>query len=158
MHPTVEKFKKMAKEEVGYEPEVYEFPEGTKTAKDAAEAIGCKVAQIAKSVVMKAGEDLILVLTSGANRVSKEKLAKKVRAKKHTIRTANPKEIKETTGWSIGGIPPFCHDSPVRVLFDKTLLEFDTVWAAAGTPKAVFPISPDKLLKFSEAEVIDVKE
>lgn len=156
MHPTVEKLKKLSKEKFNYDPEIYEFPEGTKTAEDAAEAIGCDVSQIAKSVVMKTGEDLVLVLTSGSNRVSQEKLSKILGMEEQSIHIANPSEVKETTGWSIGGVPPFCHESSLKIFFDETLLEFNTVWAAAGTPKAVFPISPEKLLKLSEAEVADV--
>ena len=158
MHPRAEEFARVAAEEYGFEVEVHEFPEGTKTAADAAEAVGCEVAQIASSIVFVAGGDAVVSVTSGANRVDEAKLAAELGVDPDDVRTANADEIKETLGWSIGGVPPFCHASAVPVLFDETLAEYDTVWAAAGTPEAVFPIDPDELREYADARTAAVAE
>ena len=136
------------------------FPEGTKTSAEAARAIGCTVAQIAKSVVLvakggTADGTVIVAITSGANRVDTEKVAALVGAT--AVRTAKPDEVRESTGYAIGGVPPFAHASPLRCLLDEDLLEFDEVWSAAGTPDACFPITPARLVEASRATVADVK-
>lgn len=156
MHERTAEFAERAAEEHGLEIDAHEFPEGTKTAADAAEAIGCDVAQIASSIVMVADGELVVVITSGANRVSETKVGGLVGA--DDVRTANPDEISETLGWSIGGVPPVCHETDVPVYLDETLTEFDEVWAAAGTPQAVFPIAPDRLRSLADATVADVAE
>ncbi len=97
-----------------------------------------------------ADEEPIVVVTSGANRVSEDRLADFLGA--DAVRMAEPEEVREATGWSIGGVPPFCHDSDLRVLIDETLLDHDEVWAAAGTPEGVFPIDPDQIIRISDAE------
>lgn len=158
MHERAATFRDQAKDEYGFSVDIHEFPEGTKTATDAAAAIGCDVAQIASSIVFNVDDDVVVVVTSGANRVDETKLATALDRDGAAISTASPETIKETLGWSIGGVPPFCHDNPVPVLFDETLTEHDTVWAAAGTPKAVFPISPSDLLSFSGATVAAIAE
>ncbi|WP_336359309.1 YbaK/EbsC family protein [Haladaptatus sp. ZSTT2] len=157
MHERASQFAARAAEEYGFEVDVHEFPEGTKTAADAADAIGCAVAQIASSIAVIADGDLIVVVTSGANRVDFEKVADLQEVPEGTVRMANADEIKETLGWSIGGVPPFCHSTRVPVYLDETLLSHDQVWAAAGTPQTVFPIDPDTLTSFSEATVADVR-
>lgn len=156
MHQRAADFRERAGEEYGIYVEVNEFPEGTKTAADAAEAIGCDVAQIASSIVMVADGDPVVVVTSGANRVSEDRVADELGA--GDVRMANADEVKGTIGWSIGGVPPICHDTAVPVLFDETLLDYDTVWAAAGTPDAVFPIDPEELRDLADARVADVAE
>lgn len=158
MHARTREFRQRASDEYDFEVEVHEFPEGTKTAADAADAVGCDVAQIASSIVLMADDEPVVVVTSGANRVSEEKLAERVGVSNGRVRMANPEEIKKFLGWSIGGVPPFCHENDVRVLFDETLETFDTVWAAAGTPSAVFPISPGELREYANAETADVAE
>ncbi|MFC4551864.1 MULTISPECIES: YbaK/EbsC family protein [Halorussus] len=158
MHARAREFAEQAREEYGFDPKVEEFPEGTKTAADAADAVGCDVAQIASSIAMRAGEDLVVVVTSGANRVSEAKLADALGVEESTVRMADADEIKEALGWSIGGVPPFCHASDAPVYVDETLTEFETVWAAAGTPEAVFPVDPDRLQELSGGEVVDVAE
>ncbi|MFB6360572.1 MAG: YbaK/EbsC family protein [Halobacteriales archaeon] len=150
MHQRAEEFARAARERYGYDVEVHEFPEGTKTAADAADAIGCSVSQIASSLVFIADEDPVIVVTSGANRVDESRLAAKLGAA--SVRMAEPDEAREATGWSIGGVPPFCHDQELRVLVDDTLLGHEEVWAAAGTPKGVFPIDPDRLVEIANAE------
>ncbi len=157
MHPRTAEFKERALDELDFEVDVHEFPEGTKTAADAAEAIGCDVAQIASSIAMVA-DDLVVVVTSGANRVSEQRLAEIRGTDASAVGMADADEIRDTLGWSIGGVPPFLHDTEVPVYLDETLTEFDTVWAAAGTPEAVFPISPERLRELSDAEVAHVAQ
>jgi len=157
MHPRTAEFKERALDELGFEVDVHEFPEGTKTAADAAEAIGCDVAQIASSIAMVADE-LVVFVTSGANRVSEQRLAEIRGTDASAVGMADADEISDTLGWSIGGVPPFLHDTEVPVYLDETLTEFNTVWAAAGTPEAVFPISPERLHELSGAEVAHVAQ
>lgn len=156
MHPSAARFVTESSRRYDFEPEVEEFSEGTKTAVDAAAAIGCAVAQIASSIVLVADDEVVVSVTSGANRVDTETVGELVEA--GSVRTANADEVKRTVGWSIGGVPPFCHATDVPVYLDETLTEFETVWAAAGTPKAVFPIAPEKLVTLSGAEVADVAD
>ncbi len=138
------------------ELDVREFPEGTKTASDAARAIGCEVGQIVKSVVLMADGRPIVALTSGANRADARKIAAIVGAAE--VRKADAAEAREATGFAIGGTPPFGHPRKLRVLMDRDLLGYEEVWAAAGTPTTVFPISPVELERAAEAEAADFKE
>jgi len=158
MHPSAEAFAERARDEHGLSVEVTEFPEGTKTAADAAAAVGCDVAQIVKSIVLSAAGDHVVALTSGANRVSERRLANHFDVPADAVEPASPGAVKETLGWSIGGVPPVCHDRDVPVVFDPTLAEYGTVWAAAGTPEAVFPADPERLLATADAAVVDVTE
>jgi prolyl-tRNA editing enzyme YbaK/EbsC (Cys-tRNA(Pro) deacylase) len=158
MHPRAAEFRQRAADEHGFEVDVQEFPEGTKTADDAADAIGCDVAQIASGIVLSAAGDLVVVVTSGANRVEEASVADHLDVDARSVSMADADEIKATLGWSIGGVPPFCHDADVPVLMDQTLREYEEVWAAAGTPAAVFPIAPDRLRQLSGATVADVAE
>jgi prolyl-tRNA editing enzyme YbaK/EbsC (Cys-tRNA(Pro) deacylase) len=155
MNERAAEFRERARNAYGIDVDVHEFPEGTKTAEDAANAISCDVAQIASSIALVADE-FVVVVTSGANRVDTRKLA--TRRGVHEARMAEPDEVSETLGWSIGGVPPFCHDTDVPVYLDETLTGFETVWAAAGTPQAVFPISPDEIVEQSDATVVDIAE
>jgi prolyl-tRNA editing enzyme YbaK/EbsC (Cys-tRNA(Pro) deacylase) len=136
--------------------DVHEFAEGTKTAADAADAVGCDVAQIASSIVVVADDDPVVVVTSGANRVDLDKVA--VYRDASDARMAQADEVTEATGWSIGGVPPICHENGVPVLLDDTLLAHDEVWAAAGTPTAVWPVDPQVLQDLADAEAADVAE
>ncbi|WP_254841167.1 YbaK/EbsC family protein [Natronomonas marina] len=158
MHPRAEEFARRAAEEHGFEVDVHEFPEGTKTAADAAAAVGCDVAQIASGIVLSAGDGLVVVVTSGANRVDEAKVAELVGVDAAAVSMGDADEIKATLGWSIGGVPPFCHEADVPVFMDETLSGHEEVWAAAGTPEAVFPIAPDRLAALSGATVADVAE
>ena len=158
MHERAVEFSERAADEYDFDVEVHEFPEGTKTAADAAEAIGCDVAQIASAIALVAADQLVLSITSGANRVSHAKLADRRGVDEDDVRMAEADEVKETLGWSIGGVPPFCHETAVPVYLDETLEGFETVWAAAGTPEAVFPIAPDRLVDLSGADPADLAE
>ena len=150
-----EKFEHRAADRYDLEPDVREFPAGTETAPDAADAIGCDVAQIASSIALVADE-LVVVVTSGANRVDTRALA--TMRGVHTARMADPDEVAEELGYDVGGVPPICHDSTVPIYLDETLAGFETVWAAAGTPSAVFPIDPDRLVELTGATVADLAE
>jgi prolyl-tRNA editing enzyme YbaK/EbsC (Cys-tRNA(Pro) deacylase) len=106
--------------------------------------------------VFLADGEPVLVLTSGLNRVDTAKVAQHLGAGR--VRRASADEVRAATGFAIGGVPPFGHSRPLTVLFDRDLLQFETVWAAAGTPNAVFPIEPQRLADASGAVVADIKE
>lgn len=158
MHERIEHFVERAYEDYGFEPDVVEFPEGTKTAADAAAAIGCDVSQIASSIAFEVDDDLVVAVTSGANRVSESALAEHFDVDPTDVTMAEPDRIRETLGWSIGGVPPICHERRVPVVMDETLFDHEEVWAAAGTPQAVFPIEPDRLRDLAGAESTSVAE
>jgi prolyl-tRNA editing enzyme YbaK/EbsC (Cys-tRNA(Pro) deacylase) len=138
---------------LGITPAVRRFPQGTKTAADAAEAIGCEVGQIVKSLVFMADDRPVLALTSGRNRVDELLLAAVCGA--GSVRRASPEEAREATGFAVGGTPPFAHPERVRTFVDPYLLGYDEVWAAAGTPDSVFPLSPADLTRLTGATTAD---
>ncbi|CQH46984.1 YbaK domain protein [Halobacterium hubeiense] len=156
MHERAAEFVERAREEYDVDVDVHEFDEGTKTAADAADAVGCDVAQIASSIVVVADDEPVVVVTSGANRVDLATVA--VYRDASDARMAEADEVKKATGWSIGGVPPICHATDVPVLLDETLLDYDKVWAAAGTPTAVWPIEPERLRDLAGAEAVDIAE
>ena len=142
--------------DAGVTIEVTRFPEGTRTAADAAAAVGCEVAAIVKSLVFVVdGVGPVLALTSGANRVDADRLGAHFGGA-GPARQAKPDEARAATGYAIGGTPPFGHPAPLPTLCDPVLLRFNAVWAAAGTPDTVFPLNPDRLVELSAAEVVDV--
>ena len=129
---------------------VVEFPAGTRTAADAAAAIGCEVGQIVKSLVFRAGEGgpAVLVLCSGSNTVDAARLE---------LVKADADFVREVTGFAIGGVPPWgWATAPARTLVDPDLLTYDEIWAAAGTPHSVFPLSPSALVARCGGEVVAV--
>ncbi|WP_225099172.1 YbaK/EbsC family protein [Streptomyces sp. CoH27] len=132
------------------------FPEATRTAAEAAAAIGCELSQICKSLVFAADGVPVLVLMDGASRVDVERVREELGAGKVT--RADAGVVRETTGYAIGGVPPFGHRTRTRVLADRSLLAHDVVWAAAGTPYTVFPIEPAALVTHAGAAVVDVRE
>jgi prolyl-tRNA editing enzyme YbaK/EbsC (Cys-tRNA(Pro) deacylase) len=151
----IERFTGAARE-LGIEPQIRRFPEGTKTAADAAAAIGCELARIVKSLVFMASDRPVIAFTSGANRVDPAKLARVVGAT--SARRATPEEAREATGFAVGGTPPFGHPQPVRSYVDPALLAFQEIWAAAGTPDSVFPLTPSELQGATGAETADFTE
>jgi prolyl-tRNA editing enzyme YbaK/EbsC (Cys-tRNA(Pro) deacylase) len=140
----------------GLTVDVRRFPEGTKTAQDAARAVGCDVGQIVKSLVFVADGEPFLALTSGSNRADPAKLATVLGADR--VRRADAEEARAATGFGIGGTPPFGHPRPLRVLIDRDLLAHDEVWVAAGTPDSVFALSPDDLVRAAGAEPAKFRE
>lgn len=130
------------------------FAATTRTAEDAARQIGTEVERIVKSLVFMADGEPVVVLCSGRSRVDEARLATALGAR--GVRRATADEAKTLTGYAIGGVPPFAHARPCRVVADQGLLAFAEVWAAAGLPDAVFPIAPSELLRIAAAEVAAV--
>jgi prolyl-tRNA editing enzyme YbaK/EbsC (Cys-tRNA(Pro) deacylase) len=151
----IERFTESARR-LGIEPQVRRFPEGTKTAADAARAIGCDVAQIVKSLVFMADGRPVIAFTSGANRVDPSKLAQAAGASE--ARRATPEEARAATGFAVGGTPPFGHPASLPAYVDPVLVVFQEVWAAAGTPDSVFPLPPSELVRATGAESADFTE
>lgn len=133
-----------------------EYPDGTRTAVEAADAVGCDVGAIVKSLIFEVDGDLVLALTSGSNRVDTDALVQA--AGGTTCGRANADQVREITGYAIGGVPPFGHATAVRSFFDPALLTYDGVWAAAGTPRHVFEIDPNELLAVTGATQADFTE
>ncbi|WP_030413421.1 YbaK/EbsC family protein [Streptomyces sp. NRRL S-1448] len=142
--------------DLGLTVPVRSFPEGTRTAADAAAAIGCELAQIVKSLIFTADYEPVLVLMDGASRVDMQRVRTELQATKVT--RADAALVRETTGYAIGGVPPFGHRVRTRVLADRGLLAHDEVWAAAGTPHTVFPLAPTTLIEHARGRVVDVRE
>ncbi|MFI6494277.1 YbaK/EbsC family protein [Streptomyces sp. NPDC050564] len=132
------------------------FPDATRTAVEAAAAIGCELSQICKSLIFAADGVPVLVLMDGASRVDVELVRRELGAEKVTRPKADV--VRETTGYAIGGVPPFGHRTRTRVLADRSLLDHDTVWAAAGTPYTVFPMDPKSLIAHAGGTLVDVRE
>lgn len=139
----------------GLEPRIREFPSSTRTAAEAAAAIGTTVERIVKSLVFTAGARTIVVLASGANRVDTERLGALVGER---VERATAERVRQETGFAIGGVPPLGFPRPLPVYIDRDLLQYDEVWAAAGTPHSVFPITPAELVRVSGGQVVDIKE
>jgi len=137
----------------GLDVDVRGFPESTRTAAEAAAAIGCDVDQIVKSLVFDAGGTATMVLVDGASRVDEKRLAQELGV--DAVRRAHPEKVRAATGYAIGGVPPFGHATPLPVLVDRGLLGHEVVWAAAGTPNTVFPIAPMTLVDAAGATVVD---
>jgi prolyl-tRNA editing enzyme YbaK/EbsC (Cys-tRNA(Pro) deacylase) len=137
--------------------EIRELPDSTRTAQLAADAVGCELGQIVKSLVFVLDErDTVLALVAGDRRADPFKIARALRAS--TVRIANANEVRSRTGFAIGGVAPFAHtsDGIHAKLFDESLLRFETVWAAAGTPHSVFPISRARLVELTGARPADI--
>ena len=155
MHPNVTRVVDAARSH-GLDIEVRRFPEGTRTAEDAARAIGCEVAQIVKSLVFMADGSAVIALMSGSNRVELDRLAAEVGAAE--VRRATGDEAREATGFAIGGVPPLGHATESVLLVDRDLLRHEVIWAAAGLPDAVFAVAPDALVAASRGRVADLAE
>ena len=151
MHPNVTRVVEAAAAE-GLAIEVRRFPEGTRTAADAARAVGCEVAQIVKSLVFMADDRPVVALVSGANRVDLDKLASAAGA------TSARRADGAATGFAIGGVPPFGHATGTTILVDRDLESHDVVWAAAGLPDAVFALRPADLVRASGGKVVDLAD
>jgi prolyl-tRNA editing enzyme YbaK/EbsC (Cys-tRNA(Pro) deacylase) len=150
MAGAIDRFRAAA-EALGLAPEIHRFPEGTKTAADAARAIGCDVAQIVKSMVFVADGAPVVAFTSGANRADPCRLARLLGVDE--VRRADAEEARAATGFGIGGTPPFGYPVVLPMLLDEDLMAHDLVWAACGTPDTVFPIEPGTLRDATGARV-----
>lgn len=140
--------------EAGLNPRIEEFPASTRTAQEAADAIGTSVGQIVKSLIFMAGEAPVLALMSGSNRLDLERLATLAGA---PIRKANADAVRAATSYAIGGVPPIGFPAPLRTFIDRDLLQFETVWAAAGTPRHVFAITPSDLVRVTAGRLDELK-
>ena len=142
--------------ECGLEAEVMELPQSTRSAKEAAEAVGCSVSQIAKSIVFRTTQSQrpILVIASGPNRINEDRISSLV---SEPVKMANPDFVKSKTGFSIGGVAPVGHLEKPEIFIDEDLFKYKEIWAAAGTPHAVFRLTPQELEKITGGRVISVK-
>lgn len=141
---------------LGFNNQVVELPGSARTAQEAADAIGCTVAQIAKSIIfcMKNTNAPLLVVASGINRINEKHIAEVVEDK---LGKADAEFVREHTGFVIGGVAPFGHASEILTLIDEDLFQYDTIWAAAGHPKAVFQLTADELLQLTGGKIVAVK-
>lgn len=138
--------------EFGLDLVVMEFPESTRTAQEAAEAVGCQVGQIVKSLIFQRqpSGQAILIAASGSNRVN-EKQIKVLLGEK--ILRADAEFVRQVSGYPIGGVPPLAHDQKIETIIDQDLLQYEQVWAAAGTPNAVFRLSPQQLVRITNGRL-----
>ncbi len=142
---------------IGVKIQVIELPASTRTSAEAAEAVGCQVGQIAKSLIFKkqVSEQPVLVIASGANRVSEARLAALIG---EPVEKADADFVKVHTGFAIGGVPPVGHHKKLQTFIDEDLLEYQEIWAAAGTPHAIFRLTPRELIALSGGQVTTVKK
>jgi Cys-tRNA(Pro) deacylase len=140
---------------LGLARDVIELAVEARTSEQAALAVGVSVGHIAKSLVFTVNQEPILVVASGANRVDEKRLGALLGGK---IRRADPETVKQATGYTIGGVAPLGHPAPLPVYIDSDLLQYDLVYAAAGLPDCVFPLTPDELIHATGGRVVDLKE
>ncbi len=155
-HPTALRTQRLLAE-AGIDTQVVEFEQPTRTSAEAAAAIGCTVAEIAKSVVFRAKQSggAVVVVASGDNRVCEDKVARLVGEK---LGRADADFVRAATGYAIGGVAPLGHAGPVRLLLDADLQRFARIWAAAGTPFSVFPLAPGQLAALTGAAWTDIRQ
>jgi prolyl-tRNA editing enzyme YbaK/EbsC (Cys-tRNA(Pro) deacylase) len=138
----------------GVDASIEEFPSSTRTAAEAAATVGTSVGQIVKSLVFLAGGSPVMALVSGVNQLDTQRLAELSGA---VIGKADADAVRQATGYSIGGVPPIGFPAPIPTFIDRDLLQYDVVWAAAGTPRHVFPIAPNELVRITGGQVGDLK-
>ncbi len=154
LHPNVVRVKEAATA-AGLTIETRKFPEGTKTAQDAADAIGVGVGQIVKSLVFGVDEEIVMALVSGSNQLDEKKLAAAAGGAK--CKRVDADAVRAATGFPIGGVPPFGHSTQLRVFVDLDLLQYDEVWAAAGTWNDNFGANPNDIVRVAGGVVTDLK-
>ncbi|XID90591.1 YbaK/EbsC family protein [Paenibacillaceae bacterium WGS1546] len=142
--------------ELGYPNKVIELPDSTRTAQEAADSIGCEVAQIAKSIIFRLqnSDKPLLVVASGVNRINEKQIGNQLGEK---LGKADADFVREQTGFVIGGVPPLGHIESILTLIDEDLFQYDEIWAAAGHPRAVFQLTPEQLMHMTKSKVICVK-
>lgn len=141
--------------ELGYKNKIMELPDSAHTAKEAADLLGCSVAQIAKSIIfrLKNSNKPLLVVASGSNRINEKSFENKLNDK---LVKADANFVRKHTGFVIGGVPPLGHKKHIRTFIDKDLFKYGKIWAAAGHPKAVFKLTPEDLKQMTDGKVISV--
>ena len=155
LHPNVERVLAAARER-GLDLTIQQFPDGTRTAADAAAAVGCSLGQIVKSLVFEVDGDVVLAYVSGSNQLDEHKLA--TAAGGERAGRVDADRVRAATGFPIGGVAPFGHATELRIFIDRDLLGHDEVWAAAGTPRDNFPIAPSELVRASGGLVADLRK
>jgi len=155
LNPSAQKIQNILRG-LGFDYKVIEFTESTRTAQEAADRVGCHLGQIVKSLIFKGRSTNkgILVLTSGLNRVDENKIS---RYAGESIGRADPEFVRTVTGFSIGGVPPVGHAQPLETYIDEDLLQYTDVWAAAGTPNAVFQMPSSDLVRITNGKIVRVK-
>jgi len=141
--------------QLGYANKVKELPDSTRTAKEAAETIGCDVSHIAKSIIFRlvAADKPLLVVASGTNRINEKQIEHYI---DNRLQKADADFVRKRTGYVIGGVPPVGHAESIRTFIDADLLQYEAIWAAAGHPKAVFQLRPDELVAMTDGQVVRV--
>jgi Cys-tRNA(Pro) deacylase len=157
MHPSALKVADAA-QALGLAIEIVEFEQTTRSAQEAAEAIGCEVAQIVKSLCFVVNGRSTICLVSGANQLDERKLAALAGVGRKQVKRADAETVKATTGFSIGGVPPFGHITAVSIYIDTDLMQYEVVWAAAGTPFAVFACAPTDLARVTQGQIVDIRK
>lgn len=142
---------------LGLTIDIVTFEQPTRTAEQAAEAIGCAVGQIVKSLVFVVGGKPVMALVSGSNQLETRKLAGLFGVGRKQVERADADTVREATGYAIGGVPPFGHATTIPVYVDEDLTRYDVIWAAAGTPNTVFAITPADLLRAGGGHVADLR-
>lgn len=155
LHESASTFQKMLNE-LGYDNEVIQLPKSTRTAVEAAEAVGCDVDQIAKSIIfrLKSANDPLLVVASGKNRIDEVKIESYI---DDSLGKADATFVRDRTGFVIGGVPPVGHTEKIMTFIDEDLFAYETIWAAAGHPMAVFPLTAEQLVEMTGGKVVRVK-
>lgn len=138
----------------GVDARIEEFPASTRTAQEAAATVGTSVGQIVKSLVFLAGDSPVLALVSGVNQLDTQRLSALTGA---AIGKADANAVRQATGYAIGGVPPIGFPAPMPTFIDRDLLQYDVVWAAAGTPRHVFPIAPRLLVRITGGRLADLR-
>ena len=156
IHPTAQKVANAARQ-LGLNITIKEFQASTRTAEDAAKAIGCAVGQIVKSLLFVVDGQPIIALISGDNRLDEKKLSALRHVGRKKVKRAGAETARQATGFAIGGVPPFGHKNQLPTYIDEDFKQFDIIWAAAGTPNAVFPITPADLIQVTQGVVADLK-
>jgi Cys-tRNA(Pro) deacylase len=142
----------------GFSVEVREFEAPTRTAEDAARAVGCDPAQIVKSLLFLVDGRPVMTLVSGPNRLDEKKLAARFQVGRKKIKQAPAEEVLRLTGFAVGGVPPFGHKSEIPVYIDADLLHHEVLWAAAGTPHSLFSLAPEALTRTTRGVIMDLKK
>jgi prolyl-tRNA editing enzyme YbaK/EbsC (Cys-tRNA(Pro) deacylase) len=140
---------------LGLERQVVELPVSARTSQEAADAVGVTVAQIAKSLVFTVNGRAVLVIASGANRVDERKLEVLAAGR---VRRADAETVRQASGYAIGGVAPVGHPSPMPTWIDEDLFGHDVIYAAAGAPECVFPLTPEELVRITGGQVSDIKD
>lgn len=154
LSPSAQKVQQ-ALQALGMTLQVVELPDSTRTAIEAAQAVGCQVGQIVKSLVFKTkrSQRALLVIASGSNRVDEKLIEARIG---EPLGKADAEFVRQQTGFAIGGVPPLGHASPLLTFIDQDLLQYERVWAAAGTPHAVFELNPANLARMTGGEIIPI--